>query len=157
MTRGEEPQARPVLPHWPQRTVAILSTLGEDGPHAIPVSAPVRGADDVVLLALHRDRDSLARLAANEHVALTVLADGDVAFTARGRAARLGPSSRVPGDYVGVAIEVDQVDDHRQAAFAVTSGVSREWRDDAERDALGGRVAALRELAARGPGKRHRG
>lgn len=149
MTGREGPQGRPILPHWPQRTVAILSTLGEDGPHAIPVSAPVRGGDDIVLLALHRDRDSLARLAANDRVALTVLADGDVAFTARGRAAPLGAPSRVPGDYVAVVIETDRVDDHRQAAFTVTSGVSRAWLDDAERRALGDRVAALQELVVR--------
>src|SRR5262245_60299088 len=34
----------PILPEWPARTIAVLATV-DDGPHAIPVSAPVR-ADD---------------------------------------------------------------------------------------------------------------
>ena len=34
----------PTLPQWPQRTVAVLSSVDE-GVHAIPVSAPVRAGD----------------------------------------------------------------------------------------------------------------
>jgi hypothetical protein len=46
-----------------------------------------------------------------------------------------------------VAIAVEHVDDHRQAAFEVDSGVGRRWIDEAEKSALGERVAALRARA----------
>jgi len=79
-------------------------------------------------------------------VALLVLAEGNIAFTARG-AARIAaePMAQDP-DYVAVAIDVTEVDDHRQPAFTVEAGVDRAWVDDTERQALGRRVEALREL-----------
>jgi hypothetical protein len=49
-------------------------------------------------------------------------------------------------DYVGVAIDVEHVDDHRQPAFAVDAGVGREWRDAGEKQRLGARVSELAEL-----------
>ena len=139
-----EAQTAAVLPEWPARTIGILTTLDAGSPHAIPVSAPVRAGDRRILLSLRGDRDSVARIQACPNVALTILAAGDVAFTARGRA-RLGDV--LPGDYRAVDVAVDAVDDHRQAAFGVTAGVDREWRDDAEREALGARVARLRDQA----------
>jgi mannose-6-phosphate isomerase-like protein (cupin superfamily) len=114
------------LPEWPTRTIAVLATVN-GAPHAIPVSAPVRAGDRRILLSLHRDRGSLARLREDPRVALTLLAEGDVAFTARGRAQ-----------------VVEHVDDHRQAAFVVESGAGRRWVDADEQRALGARVAALR-------------
>jgi hypothetical protein len=62
-----------ILPRWPQRTVAVLSTVDE-GVHAIPVSAPVRVGDRRILLSLHRSRDTLGRIRRWPEVALTVLA-----------------------------------------------------------------------------------
>ena len=141
-----------VLPRWPTRTVAVLSTLSDRCPHAIPVSAPVRAADDLVLIALRADRDSLARLRAAPQVALTLLTDPDIAFTARGTAQPLDDALDESSGYVAVAIRVVAVDDHRQEAFAVTSGIGREWRDPAEQRALAGRVAALQALVATPPG-----
>lgn len=137
------------LPDWPSRTIAVLSTV-DAGPHAIPVSAPVRAGDHRILLNLRRDRGSLARLRARPDVALAILSEGDVAFTARGRACVLeDPMSRAP-DYAAIAIEVEHVDDHRQQAFRVESGVGREWIDDGEKRALGERVGALADLATQG-------
>ena len=148
------------LPDWSPRTVAVLSTVDPE-PHAIPVSAPVRADDRTILLCLRRDRDSLARLRARPAVALTVLAGGDVAFTARGRAVvdeepmavdagytavRIEVTA-VDEAYAAVRIEVTAVDDHRQAAFHVTAGVDRDWRDAGEQQALGGRVRTLRSRA----------
>src|SRR5215472_15285925 len=75
----------PGLPGWPPRTVAVLSTVDEDV-HAIPISAPVRAGDRAILLSLRRSRDTLGRIRRWPEVALTFLAEGDVAFTARGRA-----------------------------------------------------------------------
>ena len=135
------------LPEWPARTIAVLATAAPD-PHAIPVSAPVRAGDRRILLSLRSTRGSLARLRASERVALLVLATGDVAFTARGRASVIqAPLSGAP-DYVAVAIDVDEIDDHRQAEFRVESGVDREWIDTDERRALGERVATLAAMGA---------
>jgi Pyridoxamine 5'-phosphate oxidase len=134
-----------VLPEWPARTIAILSTL-DDGPHAIPISAPVRGGDDRILFSLRGDRDSVARIRACPRAAVTILAEGDVAFTARGRA-QLLDDLLTQADYVAVQLDVDAVDDHRQSAFGVSGGIDRTWRDDAEREALGARVACLRDHA----------
>jgi Pyridoxamine 5'-phosphate oxidase len=138
------------LPEWPSRTIAVLSTVDRDL-HAIPVSAPVRAGDHRILLSLHRDRGSLARLRRRPEVALTVLTEGDLAFTARGRARVVEEPMACAPDYVAVAIDVEAVDDHRQAAFEVESGVGRRWIEESEKRALGERVqalAALRESAA---------
>jgi hypothetical protein len=141
----EHPQLA-VLPDWPIRTIAVLSTV-DQGPHAIPVSAPVRAGDQRILVSLHRDRGSLARLRKEPRVALLILTEGDVAFTARGRAQLVAEPLAGAPDYVGVAIAVEAIDDHRQAAFRVESGVGRSWIDEGEQKALGERVAALRKLA----------
>jgi len=131
-----------VLPRWPQRTVAVLSTVDE-GVHAIPVSAPVRAGDRRILLSLHRSRDTLGRIRRWPEVALTFLAEDDVAFTARGRATVAEEPMAVDAEYVVVTIEVTDVDDHRQPTFRVTTGVGREWVDEAARTQLGARVRAL--------------
>jgi hypothetical protein len=133
------------LPEWPTRTVAVLATTGV-GPHAIPISAPVRAGDRRILLSLHRTRGSLGRLRERPQVALLVLTEGNVAFTARGRARVVEEPMEVAGEYVAVEIEVDAVDDHRQPAFEVTGGVDRRWLDERERDELGARVRALSAL-----------
>ena len=137
----------PTLPEWPTRTIAVLATVGE-GPHAIPVSAPVRAGDTRILLSLHRSRGSLSRLRADPQVALAILTEGNLAFTARGRARIVEEPLAVAPDYAAVAIEVEHVDDHRQDAFLVEAGVDRRWIDERERDALGARVRALAQLTA---------
>jgi hypothetical protein len=134
------------LPEWPTRTIAILATVG-DGPHAIPVSAPLRAGDRRILLSLHRTRESLDRLRTRPEVALAVLAEGNIAFTARGRTRILQEPMAAAPDYAAIAIDVEQIDDHRQPAFEVEAGVDRRWLDEDEREALGRRVRALAELA----------
>jgi Pyridoxamine 5'-phosphate oxidase len=130
------------LPGWPRRTIAVLSTVGEDV-HAIPISATVRAGDRAILLSLHRSRDTLGRIRRRPEVAVTFLAQGDVAFTARGRAAIVAEPMAADADYAAVSIAVDHVDDHRQRAFRVTAGVDREWVDEAAKAALAARVHAL--------------
>jgi hypothetical protein len=137
-----------VLPEWPARTIALLATV-DDGPYAIPVSAPVRAGDHEILLSLHRTRGSLSRLRERAQVALAVLAAGNVAFTARGRARIVQEPMAAARHYVAVAIDVEHIDDHRQPTFLVEAGVNRHWLDEQERDALGERVRALAELASR--------
>ena len=129
-----------MLPDWPPGTAAILATAG-DAPHAIPVSTALRAGERQVLLALGPRRGSLARLRADPRVALTVLAGGNVAFTAHGRASGLG---EVAGGVVAVRLDVDDVQDHTQPAFVVEDGVRWRWtdaeaerRDRTVRDALG--------------------
>ena len=134
-----------LLPEWPTRMIAVLATV-DPAPHAIAVSAPLRAGERRVLLSLHRERGSLARLREHPQVALAVLAEGDVAFTARGRARVVEEPMATAPDYAAVAIDVEEVDDHRQAAFAVESGIDWRWRDEDETRALGARVAALKEL-----------
>jgi len=125
----------------------MLATTAADGPHVIPVSAPLRAGDRRILLSLHRSRGSLERLRHRPEVALLVLTGDDVAFTARGRAAIVEEPMSAAADYAAVAIEVEAIDDHRQPAFVIDSGVGRRWVDEAEKQALGTRVAALGELA----------
>jgi hypothetical protein len=133
------------LPEWPPRTIGVLATL-DDGPHAIPISAPVRAGDRRILFSLHRDRGSLRRLRERPRVALAILAAGNVAFTARGQARIVEEPMAVSPDYAAVAIDVEEVDDHRMDTFVVEAGVERRWLDESERDALGARVKALAEL-----------
>src|SRR5215218_699733 len=135
-----------MLPEWPTRTIGVLSTV-DQVPHAIPVSAPLRAGDRRILFNLHRERNSLARLRTRPDVALTILAEGDTAFTARGRAHVIEEPMAVAPDYAAVALDVEHVDDHRQPAFRVECGVDREWVDADEQRALGGRVRALAQLA----------
>jgi hypothetical protein len=71
-----------------------------------------------------------------------------VAFTARGRARIVEEPMVEAADYAAVAIEVEHVDDHRQAAFLVEAGVDRRWVDAQEQHALRDRVQALGRLAA---------
>ena len=132
----------PGLPVWPPRTVAVLSSAGE-GVHAIPVSAPIRAGDDAILLSLHRSRDTLGRIRRRPEIALTFLAEGDLAFTARGRATVVEDPMAADPEYAAVSIAVDHVDDHRQPGFRVTAGVDREWVDQTARSALAARVRAL--------------
>jgi hypothetical protein len=135
------------LPEWPTRTIAVLATV-DDGPHAIPVSAPLRAGDRRILLSLHISRGSLRRLRERPQVALAVLTEGDIAFTARGRARIVQEPMAAAPDYAAVAIDVEQIDDHRQSAFLLEAGVARRWLDEREREALGERVRALAEFAA---------
>jgi hypothetical protein len=136
------------LPEWPGRTIAILTTVGDDGPHAIPVSAPVRAGDRLILLNLHRTRESLQRLRVRAQVAMTILAAENVAFTARGSARILQEPMTGAPDYVAIAIDVERIDDHRQPAFTLEAGPDRRWIDETERDALGRRVRCLTDLTA---------
>jgi hypothetical protein len=137
------------LPEWPARTIAVLTTV-DPAPHAIPVSAPVRAGERSILLSLQRDRGSLARLRERPQVALTILTEGDIAITARGRARIVEEPMGDAPDYAAVAIDVEHVDDHRQAAFVVEAGVDRRWVDEREQHALRERVQALGRLAGAG-------
>jgi hypothetical protein len=133
------------LPDWPPGTVAVLTTVGA-APHAIPVSTAVRAGPRRALLALARTRTSLANLRADPRCALTVV-DAGVAVTAHGRATVVEDPMSVAGSVVAVAIDVDDVQSHADARFAIEAGVGWRWVDDeaAARDAA--IHEALRRLA----------
>ncbi len=143
-----------VLPEWPPNTVAILATRGV-APHAIPVSTGVVAGPRLVLIALARRRRSLEHLRADPRVALTVLAAGDIAFTAHARAAIVEDPMAVDERVAAIVLRVDTIQDHGQPRFVVEEGVRWRWTDPeaAARDAriraalaaLGRRVAATAE------------
>jgi hypothetical protein len=127
-----------MLPDWPEGTVAVLST---PGPHAIPVSTATRGGDATIHLALAHRRDSLARLRAEPRCALTILAR-DLAVTAYATATVVDEDDRV----TYLRLDVDEVQDHDQPAFAIEDGVRWRWTDE-EAEAGDAEVrAALRRL-----------
>ncbi|NNH70057.1 hypothetical protein HLB23_09310 [Nocardia uniformis] len=134
------------LPEWPLDTIAVLVTA-DPAPHAIPVSWPVRAGDRRILLSLKSDRGSLARLRERPDVALLILGGGNVALCARGTASVIADPLPGAPDYVAVAIDVEAIDDHRQSAFAVTTGIQRTVLDPSELHYLQERVATLRNLA----------
>jgi hypothetical protein len=122
-----------MLPDWPPGTVAFLATAG-DVPHVIPVSTALRAGDREVLLGLAPSRASLTRLRADPRAALAVLAAGDVAFTAHGRATVV---DELDAGVVAVRLDVDDVQDHAQPTFVIEDGVRWRWTDPeaARRDA----------------------
>jgi flavin reductase (DIM6/NTAB) family NADH-FMN oxidoreductase RutF len=134
------------LPEWEQGNVAILSTIG-DAPHAIPVSTAVRAGPRRLLFALALRRRSLELLRAQPRVALTILAGGDVAVTAHGRAAVVADPMRTSDGVAAIALDVDELQDHGRPTFVIEEGVRWRWVDaDAERADAAVR-AELLELA----------
>ncbi len=136
------------VPTWTPGTVAVLSTAG-GAPHAIPVSTGVVAGPRLVLLALARRRESLARLRAEPRAALTVLSDGDVAVTVHARARIVEEPMAVSDRVAAVALDVERIQDHGQPRFVIEEGVRWRWTsaDDERRDAA--IRAALAELGAR--------
>ncbi|MEU6579372.1 hypothetical protein [Nocardia sp. NPDC046763] len=135
------------LPEWPQDTIAVLVTT-DPAPHAIPVSWPVRAGDRRILLSLKSDRGSLARLRERPDIALLILGGGNVALCARGTAKVIADPMPDADDYVAVELTVVVIDDHRQSAFAVATGIQRTVLDDSELRYLEKRVATLKAMAA---------
>jgi hypothetical protein len=142
----QSPKRRP-LPEWPEKTIAVLSTQNEEV-HAIPITAPLRIGDRQILLRLKRCRESLARLREHPKVALTIFAKGNLAFTARGPARIV--QEPMPGApmFAAVAIDVENIDDHRQRDLVVDSGVSLDWTNERTEQFLQEHLNALREVAA---------
>jgi hypothetical protein len=120
----------------------MLATTGAH-PHVVPVSAPVRVDGHTLLLSLRRTRGSLARLRDDPAVALLILAENDLAFTAHGTARIVEEPMSVADDYAAVEIAVQTIDDHRQADFRITGGVDRSWINVDEQRFLRERVEAL--------------
>jgi len=133
-----------MLPHWPAGTVAILATA-DGAPHAIPVSAVVRGGDRRLLLALAVRRGSLARLRERPQVAVALIA-ADVAVTAEGTARVI--AQPLTDGTVAVEVTVHAVHDHDRPTFAIEAGVRWRWTDDEAGTRDADVRAALQRLAA---------
>jgi hypothetical protein len=132
------------LPEWPDGTVATLVTQGE-APHAMPVSLLLRAGPREIVVGLSSRRESLARLRADPRAALTILAAGDHAFTAHGRAIAF----EEVGGVVAVRIAVERIADHNRPTYAIRGGVRWDWTDEAERERDAATRAALRGLLRR--------
>ena len=130
------------LPEWPDETVATLVTQG-DAPHAIPVSLILRAGPHEIVVGLAPRREALARLRADPRAALTILAAGDHAFTAHGRATAFEETGRV----VAVRIAVERLADHNRPTYEIRDGVQWDWTDEDERERDAATRAALRALA----------
>ena len=135
------------LPHWPDGTVAILSTGGGE-PHAIPVSTAVRASGRRALIALALRRESLARLRAEPRCGLTIVCAG-VACTAHGRASIVQEPMAISDRVAAVAIEVETIQDHDQPRFAIEEGVRWRWTDQ-EAERRDGEIHAALVALARG-------
>ena len=116
------------LPDWEPGTVAVLST-GAGAPHAIPVSTAIRTGPRTIVLALALRRESLARLREDGRCALTVLAGGDVAFTAHGRATIVAEPMTVSDRVAALRIDVARIQDHGQDSFEIDAGVRWRWTE----------------------------
>jgi hypothetical protein len=147
VTSRQQCPSRKPLPEWPDKTIAVLST--ENGEvHAIPITAPLRAGDRRILFRLKRCRGSLARLREHPKVALTIFATGNLAFTARGPACVVQEPMVSAPTFAAIAVEVENIDDHRQREFAVDSGVSLDWANERTEQFLQEHLNALREVAA---------
>ena len=132
-----------MIPDWPPGTPAILTTVGADGPHAIPVSTALRTGPASVLFALGPGRGSLARLREEPRCALAIVAGG-LAVTLRGRATVVGDAAGT----VALRLDVDAVDDHAQPTFTIDDGVRWRWTNpEAERRDAEVRAALARFVA----------
>ena len=140
------PKRRP-LPEWPEKTIAVLSTENEEV-HAIPITAPLRIGDRQILLRLKRCRESLARLREHPKVALTIFAKGNLAFTARGPARVVQEPMLGAPMFAAIAIDVENIDDHRQRDLVVDSSVSLDWTNERTQRFVQEHLDSLREVAA---------
>ena len=111
------------------------------------MTAPLRIDDREILLSLKDGRGSLARLRRFSQVALSILGEGDLAFTARGRASVVQELMlRAPG-FAAVLIEAEEIDDNRLPGRAIISGANMDWGSDSAQRMLCVHLDALREIA----------
>ena len=120
------------------------------GQHAIPITAPLRIGDRQILLRLKRCHESLARLREHPKVALTIFAKGNLAFTARGPARVVREPMLGAPAFAAIAMDVENIDDHRQRDFVIDSGVSLDWTNERTEQFVQEHLNALREVAASG-------
>lgn len=132
------------LPALPADLVAILATVGAEGPVAIPVSAIHRGPDGRLLLALARRRAAVARLARDPRASLSLNGPGfSLTLTGEARVA----ADPLPGaeGMIAYAVEVRRAWDARGPATEIDAGIAWRWTDA---DAAGRHERVLSALAS---------
>ena len=102
-----------------------------------------------MLLRLKRCRELLARLREHPRVALTIFAKGNLAFTARGPARVVQESMVGAPTFAAIAIDVENIDDHRQRELVIDSGVSLNWMNERTQRFVQEHLNALREVAVK--------
>jgi len=134
------------LPDWPPGTVAILTTSGA-APHAIPVSTAVKVGPRALLFVLSLRRESLVRLREDPRCSFTLLAAGDVAVTAHGRASLVQDPMTAADNVAAIRLDVDEIQDHNRPTYEIEDGVRWHWTDDAAAAKDAELRAALEDLA----------
>ena len=115
------------LPKWQRGTPAILCVAG---PHPIPVSTLIRAADDVIRLALGRDRETLELLRHDSRAALCLLGEG-LAFTAHGYASVVAEKLEASDRVVAVELRVERLQDHlADGRTEMLAGARWRWLDE---------------------------
>jgi hypothetical protein len=99
---------------------------------------------------LKRCRESQARLREHPKVALTIFAKCNLAFTARGPARVVQEPMLGAPMFAAIAIDFENIDDHRQRDLVVDSGVSLDWTNERTQRFVQEHLNALREVAASG-------
>jgi hypothetical protein len=99
---------------------------------------------------LKRCRESLARLREHPKVALTIFGKGNLAFTARGPVRVVQEPMVGAPAFAAIAMNVENIDDHRQRDLVIESGVSLDWANERTRRFVQEHLNALREVAASG-------
>jgi hypothetical protein len=115
------------LPEWVRGTPVVLCVTG---PHPIPISTAVRAADDRVLFALGRERETLRRLRRDGRAALLVMGTG-LAFTAHGEARVVAEQLEVADTVVAIELRVSRVQDHlADGRTEMVDGARWRWTDE---------------------------
>ncbi|MBA3264037.1 MAG: hypothetical protein H0T69_16525 [Thermoleophilaceae bacterium] len=135
------------LPEWERGTPAVLCVVG---PHPIPISTAVRAADDRVLFALGRERETLRRLREDGTTALLVMGKG-LALTAHGEARVVAEQLGVAETVVAVELRVSRVQDHlADGRTEMVDGARWRWTDATLAESEPKIVAELERLSRAG-------
>ncbi len=134
------------LPHLPDGHVALLATLGPEGPWVIPLSGVRRVDGCRLLLALKVGGGSARRLRRDGRAALSLNGPGFSACV-RGRARAVADPLPGAEHMAAFELEAHHVWDARGPATEVEAGVRARWTtagDEARHNAV---LAALDRLA----------
>lgn len=114
------------IPELPDGVVAVLATVGPEGPAAIPVSALLRAGPRRLLFALALTRGSAARLREDPRAAVSLNAAG-ISLCLEGTARVV--ADPLPGAERMVAFELtaDRIRDARGPATEVDEGIRWRW------------------------------
>lgn len=133
------------IPELPEGIVAVLATVGAEGPAAIPVSALLRAGPGRLLFALAHGRGSVARLRDDPRAAISLNGPG-MSLCLEGRAEPA--ADPLPGAEFMVAFELraERIRDARGPATEVDEGIRWRWTDEGAAARHATVLAALRSL-----------